>query len=156
AEELPDNRIIVIASSNHPDDALLEGIANRVLSEVKINFGLDFKISLGAWVQDWIEVHRSFTVAQVLIKYGYFLPEASIIQDFSLLNREQSNLELPQSVLLKYKEKLQAKSLDGVTAAIDSLLRELKEGLYSAEYGQFVVRNMLSIYSDFLKNTRFT
>ncbi|QYR20241.1 AraC family transcriptional regulator [Paenibacillus sp. sptzw28] len=155
AEELPDRKIAVIVCSNHPDDSLLEHISNLILSEVKTHFDLDFKIALGIWVDECTEVHRSFAAAQILIKYGFFFPETSIIQDFSLLNREHSNLEIPQSVLLRFKEKLQARSFVGVTTVIDNLLREMKEGMCSADYCQFFLMNMISIYSDFLKNVRF-
>ncbi|WP_159888350.1 AraC family transcriptional regulator [Paenibacillus puerhi] len=155
AEELPDRKIVVIVCAHHPKDALLESISNQILVDVKAQFGLDFKIAWGIWEDEWTGVHRSFAAAQILIKYGFFFPEASIIREFSLLNREHSHLEIPQSVLLKFKEKLQARSLDGVTVAIDNLLRELKEGTYAADYGQFMLRHMISMYADFLKNTRF-
>ncbi|MCZ8518947.1 MULTISPECIES: AraC family transcriptional regulator [Paenibacillus] len=155
AEELPDHKIVVMVLTHHPDDALLAYIGDLVLSEVRTQFGLELTISVGLWVNGCIEVHKSFAAAETLIKYGYFYPETAMIQDFSLLNREQSHQEIPQSLLLKYKEKLQARSLDGVTAAIDNLLSEMKEGPYAADYCRFILMNMISMYSDFLKNVRF-
>ncbi|PZD94021.1 AraC family transcriptional regulator [Paenibacillus sambharensis] len=155
AEELPDRKIVVIVCANRPDDSLLAAIANLALSEVKTHFALDFKVGIGMWVQEYIEVHRSFAAAQTLIKYGFILPEASILQEFSLLNREHSSQELPPSLLAKFKEKLQARSLDGVAGATDNILGEMRQGLYSADHCQFVFMNMVSIYSDFLKKVKF-
>ncbi|WP_426448460.1 AraC family transcriptional regulator [Paenibacillus sp. S-38] len=154
AEELPDRKIVVIVCTHRPQDALLESISNRILSEVEAHFGLHFKIAWGLWVEEWSRVYQSFADAQILIKYGFFFPETSIIRDYSLLNREHSHLEMPQSALLKFKEKLQARNTEGLTAAIDNLLRDLKEGMYAADYGQFVLRNLISMYADFLKTAR--
>ncbi|MFB9326331.1 AraC family transcriptional regulator [Paenibacillus aurantiacus] len=155
AEELPDRRIAVIVGANRQQDAVLDAIADLVLAEVRTEFALDIRIAYGLWVQERLDVHRSFAAAQTLIQYGFFYPESPILKQYHLLNREQSQLELPPSVLPKWTEKLQARSLDGVTAATDQLLRELKEGPYPAEYGRFVLMKLISLYSDFLKNVRF-
>ncbi|MBB3111506.1 AraC-like DNA-binding protein [Paenibacillus phyllosphaerae] len=155
AEQLPDRKIAVIVGTQHPDDHLLERIACQIVSDVKDSFGLDFKIALGVWVHDCALVHRSFEAAEVLIKYGFFFSEDSIIQAYNLLSREQSHLELPPSAMTKFKEKLQARNHAGVAAALDQVLRELRDGQYSADYGRFVLMNMISMYSDFLKNVRF-
>ncbi|AEI44832.1 AraC family transcriptional regulator [Paenibacillus mucilaginosus] len=154
AEELPDHKIVVIVCAHHPDDALLESVSGQILSDVEAHFGLQFKIAWGLWVEEWSQVCQSFAAAQTLIKYGFFFPEASILRELSLLNREHSHLEIPQSALLKFKEKLQARSLNDVTAATDHLLEELMEGMYAADYGQFVLRNLVSMYADFLKTAR--
>ncbi|TYP73303.1 helix-turn-helix domain-containing protein [Paenibacillus methanolicus] len=155
AEELPDRRIAVIVGTNRADDAMLDAISDLVLTEVRMEFSLDVRIAYGLWVQGRADVHRSFDAAQTLIQYGFFYPESPIVREFRLLNREQSQLELAPSVLPKWTEKLHARSLEGVTAATDQLLRDLKEGPYAAEYGRFVLMKLISIYSDFLKNVRF-
>lgn len=155
AEELPDRRIAVIVGANKPDDDILDAISQIVLHEVKTQFGLDVRIAYGLWVRERVDVHRSFAAAQTLIEYGFFFPESPVVKEFRLLNREQSQLELPPSALPKWTEKLHARSLDGVNAATDQLLRGLKEGPYTADYGRFVLMKMISLYSDFLKNVRF-
>ncbi|MFC4104261.1 helix-turn-helix domain-containing protein [Paenibacillus xanthanilyticus] len=155
AEELPDRRIAVIVGTNRPGDAMLDAIADLVLAEVSAEFSLEVRIAYGLWVPERLDVHRSFAAAQTLIQYGFFYPESPIVKDYVLLNREQSQLELPPSVLPKWTEKLHARSLEGVTAATDQLLRDVKEGSYTAEYGRFVLMKLISLYSDFLKNVRF-
>ncbi|CAM4269537.1 AraC family transcriptional regulator [Paenibacillus tarimensis] len=155
AEELPDRKIVVIVCANQPEDSLLAAIADLALTEVRTHFDLNLKIGIGLWVNECIEVHRSFVAAQTLVKYGYLFPVASILQEFSLLNREHSNQEIPQSLLVKFKEKLQARSLEGVAGAIENVLGEMTGGMYSADHCQFVLMNMISIYSDFLKKVKF-
>ncbi|MBD0383529.1 helix-turn-helix domain-containing protein [Paenibacillus sedimenti] len=156
AEELPDKKIVVIVCTNNPEDWLIETLSGFILSKAKNSFGLDFKISLGHWVHECIDVHKSYAEALILIKYSYFMPEISMIKDVNLLNRETSNHEIPQSVLLKFKEKLQARSLVGVVEAIDHLIEHMKEGVYAADYCHYILLNTVSVYSDYLKSVRYT
>lgn len=155
AEELPDKKIVAIVCTNNPGEWLIELLNGMILSEVKHRFDLDYKVSLGRWVQAFMDVHQSYVDAQILMKYGYFLPEVTMINDVNLLNRENSNQEIPHSILLKFKEKLQARNLKGVTAAIDNLIEHMKEGMYSADYCHFILLNTVSVYSDYLKSVRY-
>lgn len=156
AEELPDKKVAVIVCTDKAEEGLLEQISGFILSEVKRSFDLEFRISLGCWVQRFMEVHKSFGEAKILAKYGFLLPEVSIIKDAGLLERENSPNEIPQAVLLKFKEKLQARNIEGAFAAIDHLLDQMREGVYSADYCRFILLNTVSVYSDYLISVRYT
>lgn len=156
AEEMPDQKIVVIVCTNNTEEELLEKLSESILAEVRNSFDLEFKIALGHWVQQCLEVHKSFVQAQTLIKYGYFLPDISIIKDRDLLDRESSNAEIPQSILLKFKDKLQARNAEGVVTAIDNLIEAVREGEYSADYCHFILLNTVSVYSDYLISVRYS
>ncbi|WP_379159534.1 helix-turn-helix domain-containing protein [Paenibacillus sp. sgz5001063] len=156
AEELPDKKVAVIVCTDLAEDELLEQISGFILSEVKHSFDLEFRISLGCWVQRFMDVHRSFDEAKILAKYGFLLPEVSIIKDARLLERESSTNEIPQAVLLKFKEKLQARNIEEITEAIEQLLGQMREGMYSADYCRYIMLNTVSVYSDYLISVRYT
>ncbi|WP_245975992.1 helix-turn-helix domain-containing protein [Paenibacillus prosopidis] len=155
AEELPDKKIVAIVCTKNPGEWLIELLNGMILTEVNHRFDLEYKVSLGHWVQQFKDVHHSYVEAQILMKYGYFLPEVSMINDVNLLNREKSNQEIPHSILLKFKEKLQARNLKSVVAALDNLIEPMKEGMYSADYCHFILLNTVSVYSDYLKSVRY-
>lgn len=156
AEEMTDQKIAVIVCADKREEGLLEQISDFVLSEVRSSFELDFTISHGCWVQDFMDVHKSFAEAKILAKYRYFLPQHSVIRDTGLLERESSPNEIPQAVLLKFKEKLQARNVEGVVTAIDQILEHMQEGMYSADYCRFILLNTVSVYSDYLISVRVT
>lgn len=156
AEEMADQKIAVIVCADKMEEGLLEQISDFVLSEVRSSFELDFTISHGHWVQHYMDVHKSFAKAKILAKYRYFLPQSSVIKDTGLLERECSPNEIPQAVLLKFKEKLQARNVEGVVTAIDHILEHMREGVYSADYCRFILLNTVSVYSDYLISVRAT
>ncbi|MBY9077105.1 AraC family transcriptional regulator [Paenibacillus sp. HN-1] len=155
AEELPDKRIIGILCASGESDALIEEISRFVLAEGKKQFGLKLQLSRGSWVQEMTDIHTSYFEAQTLMKYAYFLPEHSVLQDLNLLERENSPDEIPQSILIKFKEKLHARQLQEVIAAVEQLVTVMREGRYSADYCHFILANIVFIYSDYLKSVRY-
>lgn len=155
AEELPGKRIALILSTNEASDTLLDQFSQRVLSEGKQLFHLDLQLSWGAWVEEMTSIHRSYTEAQTLMKYGYFLPECSILKDRSLLDRENSLDEIPQPLLLRFRDKLHARQLSEVIQAADQLVSTMREGNYPADYCHFILANTVFVYSDYLKSVRY-
>lgn len=155
AEELPDKRIVVILCTDEASDVLLEQLSRLLISEGKQRFHLELQVSWGAWVQELTDVHMSYSEAQALMKYGYFLPETAILQDRSLLERENSLDEIPQSIVMKFREKLHARQSQEIVIAIEQLVRTMKEGRYPADYCHFVLANTVFVYSDYLKSIRY-
>lgn len=155
AEELQDHKMVVIICSNQPEEQLSDQIAGFILSEVRSRFGLEFVLSLGSWVQQLTEVHTSYREANTLIRYSYFFPAQSVIQDLELLNRETSSLEIPDSYLVNFEKKLQARDLDGAVQATQDLMLVIKEGMYSAEYSRIILLKMVSVYSDCISQVRW-
>ncbi|MCL6602207.1 MAG: AraC family transcriptional regulator [Paenibacillus sp.] len=155
AEELPDKKIVVILCSNEASDAQLEQLSYLVLSEGKQQFELDFQLSWGAWVQEMTDVHMSYNEAQTLMKYGYFLPESSVLKDRSLLERENSLDEIPQSIVVRFRDKLQARQLHEIVITIEQLVGTMRKGMYPADYCHFILANTVFVYSDYLKSVRY-
>ncbi|MCI3922852.1 AraC family transcriptional regulator [Paenibacillus sp. TRM 82003] len=155
AEELQDHKMVVVVCTNEPDDQLSERIADYILSEVKARFGLEFVLSLGSWVPSWNEVYMSYREAKTLIKYSYFFPGLSVIQDLDLLRRETSDAEIPDSYLANFEKKLQARDLKNVVQAIEDLTTTIKEGMYSAEYSRIMLLKMVSLFSDCIGQVRW-
>lgn len=155
AEELQDHKIVVILCTNKTDNSFSKQIADFILSEVKSRFGLELGLSLGSWAEQPTEIHTSYREAKTLIRYSYFFPEQPILCDLKLLSRESSSLELSDSYLASFEKKLQARDLTGTVQAIEDLMLELKDGLYSAEYSHILLLKMVSIYSDCISGVRW-
>lgn len=155
AEELPDKKIVMILSTDGASSGLLEQLSALVLSEGRQHFRLDFQLSLGSWVQELADLHLSYTETEALMKYAYFLPECSILKDRSLLERESSLDEIPQAILVKFRDKLHARQLPGTVAALGQLVTAMQKGKYPADYCHFILANTVFVYSDYLKNVRY-
>ncbi|WP_337100545.1 AraC family transcriptional regulator [Paenibacillus sp. YIM B09110] len=155
AEALPDKKVVVIICANQESDDLPEQISQFVISKSQEQFGLDVQISWGCWVQEMIDVHKSYNEAQTLLKYAYFLPETSILKDRKLLDRENSLHEIPQAILAKFKDKLHARQPQEFATAVEQLVAAMREGMYSADHCRFILVNTVFVYSDFLKSVRY-
>ncbi|MFC0216558.1 AraC family transcriptional regulator [Paenibacillus chartarius] len=155
AEELPDKKIVVIVCAGQVDDAILEQLSLHVLTEGRRQLKLDFQVSWGSWVQELRDVHMSYSEARTLMKYGYFLPELSILNDRRLLDRENSLDEIPQSMLTRFRDKLPGRQLQEIAMAVEQLVMAIREGRYPADYCHFVLSNTVFVYSDYLKSVRY-
>ncbi|NUU76051.1 AraC family transcriptional regulator [Paenibacillus xylanilyticus] len=155
AEELQDHKIAVIICTNQPGEPLTDHIVGSIHAEGKSKFDLEFALSLGGWVDHFTKIHTSYHEANILIKYSYFFPALSAIQDLDLLNRETSTLEIPDSYLANVERKLQSRDVDGTILAIQDVVSTIKEGMYSAEYSHIILLKMISIYADCISQVRW-
>ncbi|WP_340020588.1 AraC family transcriptional regulator [Paenibacillus sp. FSL K6-1096] len=156
AEELPDKQIVVIVSAREASEALLGQLSARIAAETRQQFQLGLQLSQGGWVDAVSLLHTSYAEAQTLMKYAYFLPERLVLKDRSLLETEQSLDEIPQPVLMRFKDKLQTRQPGETLAALEQLLSVMREGRYPADYCHFVLANTVFMYSDYLKSIRYT
>lgn len=155
AEELPDKRIAAIVCAREESSTLLEQFSQLVVAEGRKQFHTEVQLSWGCWVQEMSGLHLSYAEAQALMKYAYFLPEQAVLRDRSLLKRENSLDEIPQSLLLKFKDKLQARQLDELVTVVGQLVAAMREGQYPANYCHFILGNTVFVYSDYLKSIRY-
>lgn len=154
AEELQDHKIAVIICTNQPEEPLSDHIVDFIHAEASSRFGLEFVLSLGGWVEHFTKIHTSYHQANTLIRYSYFFPEQSAIQDLDLLNREVSSLEIPESYLVNFEKKLQARDVHGTVQAIQELVATIKVGPYSAEYSRIILLKTVSIYAECIQQVR--
>lgn len=154
AEELQDHKIAVIICTNQPEEPLSDHIVDFIHAEAKSRFGLEFVLSLGGWVEHFTKIHTSYHQANTLIRYSYFFPEQSAIQDLGLLNRESSSLEISESYLVNFEKKLQARDVQGTVQAIQEVVATIKEGPYSAEYSRIILLKTVSIYAECIQQVR--
>jgi len=154
AEELQDHKIAVIICTNQPEEPLSNHIVDFIHAEARSRFGLEFVLSLGGWVEHFTKIHTSYHQANALIRYSYFFPEQSAIQDLDLLNRESSSLEIADSYLVNFEKKLQARDVKGTVQTIQELVTTIKEGLYSAEYSRIILLKTVSIYAECIHQVR--
>ncbi|MGG1876710.1 AraC family transcriptional regulator [Paenibacillus cisolokensis] len=155
AEELPDKKIVVMLCSDHISDGLQDELSQLVLSEGRQQFRLDLQLSWGSWVNSMGDLHHSYIEAETLMKYAYFLPEQAVLKDRRLLEREDCVDEIPQSTLLRFKEKLYARQPQAIAAAVDDLIGIMRDGAYPADYCHFILANTVFVFSDYLKSVRF-
>ena len=155
AEELPDKRFAVILCTDVASEALLDKFAELLLAETRQQLQPDIQLSTGCWVKDLRDIHQSFNEAQSLMKYAYLLPELHILKDHSLLQREHSLDEIPQTLLAKFRDKLQSRQLDEAVGTIEQVVEQMREGQFPADYCHFILSNMVFIYSDAAKNVRY-
>lgn len=154
AEEMQDHKIAVIICTNQPEEPLSDHIIDFIHAEARSRFGLEFALSLGGWVEHFTKIHTSYHQANALIRYSYFFPEQSAIQDLDLLNRETSSLEIADSYLVNFEKKLQARDMQGTVQAIQELVSTIKEGLYSAEYSRIILLKTVSTYAECINQVR--
>ncbi|PWW02429.1 AraC-like DNA-binding protein [Paenibacillus cellulosilyticus] len=155
AEALPDKKVVVIVCTNEASGELLEQISQFVISEGKEQFQLDVQISWGCWVPEMTDVHRSYSEAQTKMKYAYFLPDTAILNDRRLLDRENSMEEIPQAIVAKFRDKLQARQPQELEMAVEQMVLLMQEGMYSADHCRFILGNIVFLYSDYLKSVQY-
>jgi YesN/AraC family two-component response regulator len=155
AEELPDKRIIGIVCAREASEALLEQLSHLMVTEARKLFQMEIQLSQGCWVNQMTDLHLSYSEAQALMKYAYFLPETAVLKERILLERENSLDEIPQSALIKFKDKLQARKLDEIVTALEQLVAPMREDQLPADYCHFILANTVFVYSDHLKSIRY-
>lgn len=153
--ELTDNKIAIIVCADKENNQILDRISNSLISERGDQWNQNSKISWGSWVTELKDIHISYNEAELLMKYGYFLPEQSILKELHILDRENSLEEIPQTLFSQFRDKLQARQTGGLIDSVDQLTKVLQEGNYPAHYCHFVLANIVFIYSDYLKCIRY-
>lgn len=155
AQELPDKKIAVLLFAERNRDELLEQLSHYVLAAGQQHVQMQLQLSWGSWVSDIMDIHQSYTEAVTLMKYGYFLPELSILKDIGLLARENSTEEIPQPLLIRFREKLHARQLPETLSAVDQLVSHMREGSYPADYCHYIMANTVFVFSECLKSVRY-
>jgi YesN/AraC family two-component response regulator len=155
AQELPDKKIAVLLFAERNEDEQLEHLSSYVLATGQQHVQMQLQLSWGSPVSDIMDVHQSYKEAVTLMKYGYFLPELSILKDIGLLSRENSTEEIPQPLLIRFREKLHARQLHETLSAVEQLVSHMREGNYSADYCHYIMANTVFVFSECLKSVRY-
>ncbi|OWR31997.1 AraC family transcriptional regulator [Saccharibacillus sp. O23] len=136
-------------------DAFARSVAAIVLDACRTKLGADVQLSWGREVDRPEALHLSCGDAQIGMKYAYFMPERAMLNDPCLHERENSEEQIPQPLLARFKEKLAARQPDEVAEAIEALIEAVRVGPYPADYGHFILSNIVFAYSDHLKSVRY-
>lgn len=148
AEELPDRQVAAIVCAAGPAGPLQEQLSQLLSAE-------GGQQAWGSWAAEILQLHSSFSEAQTLMKYAYFLPEQPVLNAPGLLERENSLDEIPQALLVKFKDKLHSRQLDELISTAGQLITAMREGPYPADYCHFILGNTVFVYSDYLKSVRY-
>ncbi|MEJ8305810.1 helix-turn-helix domain-containing protein [Saccharibacillus sacchari] len=167
AEELTDGKIAAIlartatsgsSSGANPsnsaslDDEWIRTLADHLLKVCGELPDVNVQLAWGREVTKPHELHVSRTDAESRIKYAYFLPERPMLHEDDLAEREDSQGEIPQPVLARFREKLPGRQFDEIAEAIDALIEAMREGRYPADYCHFILSNAVFAFSDYLKS----
>ncbi|OWA35819.1 hypothetical protein B9G55_07980 [Saccharibacillus sp. O16] len=172
AEELPQRRVAAIVARRgsgeaaagggrpgepRPEDAevWMRAAAASLLEESRAQLGPDVQMAWGREVDRLEALHRSFGEAQVYMKYAYFMPERTFLNDPQLIERESSEAQIPQPVLTRFKDKLPGRQPEEIVEALETLLDTMRQGAYPADYCHFILSNIVFAYSDHLKSVRY-
>ncbi|MNB87555.1 HTH-type transcriptional activator Btr [compost metagenome] len=155
AEELPDRQVAAIVCAAGPAGPLQEQLSQLLSPAGGRQLQADIQQAWGSWVAEITQLHSSFSEAQTLMKYAYFLPEQPVLNASGLLERENSLDEIPQALLVKFKDKLHSRQLDELISATGQLITAMREGPYPADYCHFILGNTVFVYSDYLKSIRY-
>lgn len=170
AEELPDGKIAAIlartetsssssgadpSNSASRDDDGMHALAGRLLTACEELPDVSVQLAWGREVRKPDELHVSRTDAESRIKYAYFLPERPLLHEAYLAKREDSQGEIPQPVLTRFREKLPGRRFDEIAESIDALTEAMREGNYPADYCHFILSNTVFAFSDYLKSIRY-
>lgn len=140
-----------------PEDAeaLARSAAAIALEACRTQLGADVQLSWGRDVDRPEALHLSCGDAQIGMKYAYFMPERAMLNDPRLRERENSEEQIPQSLLSRFREKLAARQQGEVEEAIEALIEAVRVGPYPADYSHFILSNIVFAYSDHLKSVRY-
>ncbi|MEF3355411.1 AraC family transcriptional regulator [Paenibacillus sp. GYB006] len=152
---LTNNKIAIIICTDKQNNQILDRVSSRIISGREDQWNQNSKVSWGSWVTELKDIHISYNEAEVLMKYGYFLPGQSILKDHKILDRENNHDEISQSLFSQFRDKLQARQAALAIESVDRLIQVLHEGNYSAHHCHFALANILFIYCDYLKCTRY-
>ncbi|WP_172254985.1 helix-turn-helix domain-containing protein [Saccharibacillus deserti] len=141
--------------SEDPGERTMPDFAQRFAEACRQRLDLRIQLAWGRSVDRPGRLPLSLGEAESRLKYAYFLPERSILQDAGLLERERSTEEIPQAMLSRFRDKLAARQHAEIEAAVDDLIEAVRTGSYSADYGHFVLANIVFLYSDHLKSIRY-
>lgn len=152
AADLPDGRIAVVVCTASPSDTLPEELSAQLLSGR--TGSEEQRLAWGGWVPELTDLHQSYAQAQTLMKYGYFLPELTMLKDRRLLERESSQEELAPAIWTRFRDTLHARRAHEAAEVIRDVVAMLREGNYAADYGRYMLVNMVFIYSDYVQGIR--
>lgn len=168
AEELPDKKIAAILARTelqHPnedpaktsslDEDWMRTLADHILKACEEFPDVSVQFSWGREVTRPDELHASRNDAESRIKYAYFLPERPLLHEAFLAEREDSQDEIPQPILARFREKLPGRQFDEIAEAVDALSKAMREGNYPADYCHFILSNTVFAFSDYLKSIRY-
>lgn len=141
-------------TANRGDD-WMRTLAERLLASCETSTVRTVQLAWGSEVQRTEALHLSRSEAESRMKYAYFLPERPLLDDDCLSEREDSQDEIPQPVLARFRDKLPGRQFDEIAAAIDGLTEAVREGNYPADYCHFILSNTVFAYSDYLKSIRY-
>lgn len=156
AADWDDYRVILLLGlpSGRMEEAVR--LSRDIVDHIRDAYRLQATVAVGGVRHDALAVHSSYEEAVVLLKYRYFVPTLNVLYGEALLARETSPEEIGEETLHQFGKLLRSGDQPSVSAFIDGLAGRMEEGSCSAEHGHQRLRDLISVYRQFLFEIRLS
>lgn len=155
AADLPDFRIGIIIGTATIDEGKIGSIVSNLSSYAYNNFWVNITAALGSWGDNILNVHISFNETKVLFKYKFFYPSISLLLTNNLLERENSSMQIPDNLLVKFKESLKLQNINKVKELIDKFKHLSQNGKYSADHLNQIMIEFVHMLSSYIRDMHY-
>jgi hypothetical protein len=132
--QIDNNCIGIIINAHNFNDGFLDRFHVTIFNNLVSNFRVRIITSFGRWVDNPLELESSFIEAKTVLKYRLFVPAKTIILSRSLLEREESTLKIPESLIDSFEESLNTRDRNDVERCISQFTTAVINDNYSADY----------------------
>ncbi len=155
AVDLPEYRIGIIIGSKSTEQKWVSSMVSNIASYTYHNFMIMSSAVLGTWVNSLLDIHKSFEQTKILYKYKYFYPRISLLCDGSLLDRENSTKEIPDTLVNELYEGLNLRNIKKVEKCLNNFKSLTQEGTYAADHCHQKMVELLHTLSLYMKEMHY-
>lgn len=152
ATEIAENEIALIQNSINGDPEHNESVVRTILESIFADSDKQPVVLIGNGVNSPLAIHNSFAEAMVMRKYTFFLPGEHFFMARDIIPRETSIIQFPDSLTDQFSKGLNLRKIEMITNVLDQTVHALKEESYSFAYGHRKILELVTLFSDYLKD----
>lgn len=156
ATELPGHKLAVIAGKQEGAQPGLDVFFHRISSYASSTFTIKTEAAGSRWIPDPLDLYQAGKDAEIMLAYHYFLTHQPYLSDYRLLQRDSSQMPVPQSYRQEFGKALVARDQDQAKKQVYLLVEELRNGPYSAANGHEEWRELIADFRTYLKSLHYS
>ncbi len=149
AAELPDYKLAVLLNSHKWDNNVLENFCRQIYEYAIERFRFRLLFSINGFENDPLKLYLSYKETIGALKYAYYLPNSNILHVEKINKRENNNSIIPEEILDEFSRGLISLDINLSQESLLRLLKEVKEGLYSADHCNKRILDILYTFSNY-------
>lgn len=146
------NDIAAVVHSPYRDEPLVRLAAEALSALAYEQFQVRLSASTGGWVEEPLQLYRSFREAQAGLERRFFRPGTLVFLHSELAGPEAGTEPIPPSVQEAYLESLKGRSLEPLKEAVAELVRLLGSDRYTVSYSHEQWRQWVGMFHQYLKD----